>query len=315
MRRDHYDRHYKMTGEEFTSLGDTKHRASADFGDIFSDAAGAVEDVGSSIVDKVGDIIPGPLKDAFSKFADTGIGHVVLFVASGGAYSALVPALGPQLAAVAFALPGMAKGDNFMKAWMEGFVERVTLLIKYFISTGIPQDQAADMAAQATQSDMDKAQKYVDQIGGVAKLAGMDFQTLAAKAGIREDMAAEYLANANGNLSLPQSYKWDPATGKSLGPAILSTKDKIRLIQASVDPTKATTTKQKLTAIKNIGILAAQHHKPPHTSAAKKAVYTTVGAGAGVGLALAVGASAPIAAGAAALLGLLALLSTEGGSN
>jgi hypothetical protein len=78
----------------------------------------------------------------------------------------------------------MAKGDDFMKAWMQGFVERVTILINYFISTGVPQQQAADMAAQATQSDMDKAQKYVDQIGGIAKLDGMDFQTLAVASAV-----------------------------------------------------------------------------------------------------------------------------------
>lgn len=309
MSKNQFDRHYKVSGDEFGKELDSS------FGDIFSDAAGAVEDVGSSIFDKVGDLVPDVLKDNFKKFADTSVGHVVLFAASGGVYSALAPALGPQLAAVAFGLPGMAKGENFMKAWMDGFVERVTMLINYFVSTGVPQAQATDMASTAVQTDMDRAQKYVDQIGGVAKLAGVDFQTLASKAGIREDTAAEYVANAFGNLSLPQSYKFDPATGKAIGKAILSTKDKVRLIQASVDPSKGTTTQQKVTAIGHVAWMKAKSQQQPGASTAKKAVYTTAGAGIGVAGALAAGASLPIVLGAAALFGIFGLLSSTPGSN
>jgi hypothetical protein len=40
-------------------------------------------------------------------------------------------AMAPQIAGLAFAIPGLAAGDKFSKAWLEGFVERVKRTIEY----------------------------------------------------------------------------------------------------------------------------------------------------------------------------------------
>lgn len=287
-----------------------------DFGSFFDDPLGTVEGVVSDVGDTISSVVPDVLKDKFKEFAGSTIGHVVLFAASGGAYAILAPTLGPQVAAVAFALPGMAKGENFMKAWTEGFTERITILIKYFMSTGVPQDQAAQSATNLFTDQMQTVQHYVDSIGGVAKLGGMDFKTLAEKAGVREDVAAEYLANAVGNLSLPTSYNFDPATGKATGPSNQSWQDKTRLVAASIDPSLQTTAAGKGKAIGNIMILSQQQAQKEASARAAatthKASRATLGAGLGVMGALLFGASLPVVAGAGAALGLLGLLTAKG---
>jgi hypothetical protein len=307
-----------------------------DFGSIFDDAW----DVVTSAVSGVESVIPDFAKDAFNKFANTAIGHVVLFAISGSAFAALVPSVGPQLAAVAFALPGMAKGDNFMKAWTDGFMERITLLINYFAGgggttsgaaaqakqdatskMGLPADPASTAAAtqqvaNLASDQMAKLTAYVASIGGPDKLGNIDFQTLAQRAGVREDFAAQYLANAVGNLTLPKSYSFDPATGKATGKILLSVQDKARLIAASVVPQYATSAVGKGRAIGNIAYsqamaakqAQARGYKPP----ASKVTRTTVGAGLGLGGALLLGANLPVALGAAAVLGLAGLFTAKG---
>lgn len=155
------------------------------------------------------DFASGPLKD----FAQTTIGKVVLTAVSANAYLLAAPAVGAQLAAVTFALPGVAAGESFAKAWTEAFLERVTALIKYFVGQGIPDDVATSDAGEALSSGMQKVQDFAAQVN----VTGMSFQELAQRAGVRADVAALYLAQASGDLSGYLAHVWDPATGADLG--------------------------------------------------------------------------------------------------
>ena len=192
--------------------------------DDVSAVASAVADVTTSAWDDVKNTVPGAqaISDAFDSFA-TGplrdfarknpIAPVVLTAVSGGAYALAAPIAGAQLAAVTFALPGMAKGENFVHAWVEGFVDRVTALVAYFIGHGVPANVANVQIPQQMSDEMQKVTDYVQQSG--VDLSQVDLKGLAARAGVREDVAAHYLANALGDLKLPDHYEFDDATGKA----------------------------------------------------------------------------------------------------
>jgi hypothetical protein len=50
--------------------------------------------------------------------------------------------IGPQVASLVWAIPGMAKGDSFTKAYIEELTTRVIKLVQYFVA--IASDKAAD---------------------------------------------------------------------------------------------------------------------------------------------------------------------------
>jgi hypothetical protein len=305
-REKNYEGHYTpppsdAMGSDFGSRIDE-----SEFGAIWDDVA----DVATSVWDDTaGKVMPDFMKEGIKKFADSAVGHVVLLAISGSAYYALAPTVGAQLAAVTFALPGMARGDNFMQAWTSGFVERVTLLIKYFVGQGMPDNKATEGVTDMAQGDMQKIQQYADS-AGVGKAAAMTVQKLAQLLGVREDMAAEWLANATGDLSIPKQYNFDPKTGKILGKRPMTRQEKIDLVRAQVDPRYARTAQQKAIAIQNI--LVAQGPGAAKAQAAKKTVMTAGGAGMGVLGALALGASLPYVLGVGAIVGTLGYLLGKG---
>jgi hypothetical protein len=198
----------------------------ARIGDVFSDAWDTVTDPVTSAWDDAKKVVPGlsDLSDAIDSFASgplkdfakTAVGKVVLTAISGGAYMAVAPAVGAQLAAATFALPGMARGEKFAQAWTEAFVERITALIKYFIGQGLPEGIADTKAGQIAQDVIDRCAPYADQLGK----AGFDFFKLARLAGIREDFAALYIAQQLGDMRLYTDHQFDVATGNAIvGPS------------------------------------------------------------------------------------------------
>lgn len=218
-----------------------------ELGNIFGDAWGDVTSVVSDVVDE----IPGA-SDALQffgneaqDFANTTFGQVCLraFV-TWTAYPALAGVLGPQLAAVSFALPGVAKGDDFDQAWLGEFMYRLEKTAEI-----VGGDAANQAAAQF--------QPIVDQLSQQAQNAGLDpqsfasnlegigaakLQAMAQQLGVRADMlqtAIDYLAkesgfaNAAGSVTLVfhglipvpvtdpvpvnGGLSFDPATGNVLG--------------------------------------------------------------------------------------------------
>jgi hypothetical protein len=103
-------------------------------GNIFEDAWDTVTDPITSAWDAAKSTVPGlqEISDAIDAavsgpvrdFARGPIGRVMFSALASSLTGGLAPILGPQLATVAFALPGLAKGDDFVTAWTQEFAER-----------------------------------------------------------------------------------------------------------------------------------------------------------------------------------------------
>lgn len=91
-----------------------------------SDRVDDVKEVAGDVVSKV----PGSewLGEQLTDFLKTDAGLLVARALSTSLYGGLAPVLGPQLAAAAFATPGIIRGDRFDKAWLEEFQWRVEQL-------------------------------------------------------------------------------------------------------------------------------------------------------------------------------------------
>lgn len=100
---------------------------------IFSDATDWVSDRVDDVKDAASDVVssvPGSewLGDQVTDFLKTDVGSVVGHALATSLYGWAAPIVGPQLAAAAFATPGLIRGDRFSKAWIEEFEWRVERL-------------------------------------------------------------------------------------------------------------------------------------------------------------------------------------------
>lgn len=120
------------------SIFDTAADAASSVADVVKDTASSAVDAAVDVAKKalepiglqglpddvtrfIGSLVTGPLKD----FANTDVGRAVLRAFATSQYYYLAPILGPQLAAIAFAFPGLAQGKEPVKAWVDEFVYRV----------------------------------------------------------------------------------------------------------------------------------------------------------------------------------------------
>lgn len=131
------------------------------------------KDLSQDVVDAIHKI-PGmdwageQLKD----FAHTAVGHTFLFALATAEYMALAPVIGAQLAAVSFAIPGVAKGDNFAKAWYDETLYRIKATAKILLGD-IVKDELPNIPPEAAE-----AQQWVeDHIPGATKMLMEDIQT------------------------------------------------------------------------------------------------------------------------------------------
>lgn len=92
-----------------------------------------------------------PIGDALGQFANSGIGQFIMQAATTGIFTVLAGPFGPQLASVAFALPGIAKGDDFAKAYTTELFRRIDLTGKI-----IGEDAIKQVTSQLSQ--------YVDKL-------------------------------------------------------------------------------------------------------------------------------------------------------
>ena len=177
-------------------------------------------------------VITNPMRDFLNSPVGKIVGPIVMTAFASSAYMLAAPQVGAQLASATFALPGIARGDkNFVKAWTEEFVSRVTALIAYFVAKGVPADVSTSQVGQMFQDGFDACQKAFDSLG--ANL-GIDFRTLAAKAGVRQEVAARWLAQQMNDMHFVDDYDWDPETG--VGTKIPSAQDKLKtLAQQQMD--------------------------------------------------------------------------------
>jgi len=122
-------------------------------GDILSVVPGSTDLYGA-----IKDVVNGPLRD----FAGTAVGKIVLTAMATTIYGPLAYAAGPQLAAAAFALPGIAAGGgtdfcgedrpaSFWTAWFQGFADRA-------------QQAVAILGPMASKALGDEVKSAVDQL-------------------------------------------------------------------------------------------------------------------------------------------------------
>lgn len=161
---------------------------------------------GAQVSKGLTDLVNGPLRD----FAKTTYGKIVLRAIATFWYGPLAwSPVGPQLATLVWTFPGLLRGERFDEAWLLEFKWR------------------AETAAQLLGGDVilaqfgDELAKAVTALGnevGIGNLATMTFGELAARLGIREDVAAFALDLWN-RTGPPGREAFDVATGKRWAPS------------------------------------------------------------------------------------------------
>ena len=161
--------------------------------------------------------------DELKQFANTPIGKIALVALASADYAAIAPFVGPQLAAITFATPGLAAGDDFAQAWTKGFIDRA-------------QQLASDLGGQAAKSLTDQAQAYVTsalqpmwdglevtlQSDLVARInaGGLDWLKSEAQRWNVTDEAVAWGTDAvtHGATSLEAQFSFDGSTGAVIVP-------------------------------------------------------------------------------------------------
>lgn len=123
---------------------------------------------------------------------------------------------GPQIATVVWALPGVVRGESFMKAWLSEVLRRSEKTAEYFGG-----EKAKELVAQlrpAINELLSMAKQQFPTMNPEQALQALNISPadLAQKLGIREDMAAlaiEYAKNRIGLFNVQAEY--DPSNGAS----------------------------------------------------------------------------------------------------
>lgn len=183
-----------------------------DIGDAFDSVKDAVSDAASSV--------PGSewLGDNVKDFLNTGVGKTVAKALATNLTGGLAPILGPQLATVAFATPGILRGDRFDKAWIDEFADRAEKLAQY--AGPAAAEQFASMLGPTIEKlkvdfpELDIASKL--PLGAGAEMAkpllAIPAWKLALPRNLREDLVALSLS-ALSRVPIPLD-DFDPRTGK-----------------------------------------------------------------------------------------------------
>lgn len=162
-----------------------------------------VDVVTSPAYDALREVWDGPVKD----FAHTDAGKTLLRAMATGAYFGLVPVLGPQLAAISFAWPGLVRGEALDVAWLTEFSYRV-------------EKTAELLGADVKVKLGDLLGRVVGQIHGELSRGNREILTWTAEqvadhlSAPRVDVVAAALALVKRSLDeLGSAAEWDPVTG------------------------------------------------------------------------------------------------------
>lgn len=154
------------------------------------------------------DLVKGPLRD----FARTDIGRVVLRAFATGLYYQLGPTLGPQFAAVTFAVPGLLRGEDFDEAWTTEFLWRLTtsaaiLAGMYFDSKADFNSQSQTTSTSAVTDNATAAGQRLKEVFDTAAqirdvlkkyldvdVLSLDYHAVARELHVREDVLLEAFA-------------------------------------------------------------------------------------------------------------------------
>lgn len=209
-------------------------------------------DVGEAVVEAVGDVVDdvssflglpplaseaaamvtslvnGPLRD----FARTAVGKTVLRALVLGPYMHLAPILGPQFAAVTFAIPGVLRGEKADEAWVKEFVWRVTTTASILSAGGYTPGGSAgpkqpiqeidgvkllgggdiDALLTHTLDAAKRLQQYIPDLSSVDVLS-FDYRFWAAALDVRQDELLSALALLTGDRTATYTYCTDALSG------------------------------------------------------------------------------------------------------
>lgn len=158
-----------------------------------------------AVADAVDSVTAGPVRD----FARTAVGRTLLTALASSLTGGLAPMLGPQLATVAFALPGLAQGDDFVTAWTQEFAKRVEDTAEIL---------GADGAAALFAAQFETLAAYLADNGIDLSATGLTIENvkrLAKAAGISEYVAAKAIAGAVGLPIEALNYIFDIPNGRA----------------------------------------------------------------------------------------------------
>lgn len=178
-----------------------------EIGAIWDDIGDAVDTVTRPVAKAVSDvfdaipgsewvkgIVNGPLRD----FANSAVGKVVLRAMATSLTGGLAGTLGPQLATVAWSLPGLVRGESFDEAWWKEFCYRVEKTAETLGSEAAGK-ALGDMLKVASDRLMDQAKRAFPTLPveeGLRRFVnetGLTPEALARELGIRPDVAAAAL--------------------------------------------------------------------------------------------------------------------------
>ena len=224
---------------------DIEHHTGSIFGDAADWVSDRVDDVGdavSDVGDFVHDNIPGGewVVDAvnagagwIATFAKTGVGTIVMRAISSAMFPAFSATLGPQVASVAFAFPGIVKGDRFTEAYITEVAHRTSETARILgsdvaeqVITGPLKDTVAKLIKQLADktggknllglnpAELMKATGLTPAAAAYMKELGLTPESVAKQFGIRQDVAQMVLDVLNQTTS--DLTRFDVATGKPL---------------------------------------------------------------------------------------------------
>ena len=198
----------------------------SDLVDTVTGAAGSVVDSLESFASNIpgapaiARLVTGPVRD----FANTAVGRVVFSAIATSLTGGLAPILGPQLATVAWAFPGLARGQDFVTSWTQELASRAAQTAAILGAPAL-SDTLAKSLSETTQY---LTEKGIDvAVYGLDDLTGRAMQSLtkdviaAGKSGT--DLAsATVLDYARGAL-VDLARQFNPVTGKWEAPTAAST--------------------------------------------------------------------------------------------
>lgn len=174
--------------------------ALSDAGDVFSDVAEEIP-MAPELAGALKDVVNGPLRD----FARSDLGMTVLRAMSTTIYGPFAWAAGPQIAALAFAVPGLARGEDFWTAWLSELQWR-------------GQKTAEIVAPMASEALTPKIKEAAEQLSAIIPYEDVRAYALGElSARLRVDEWTTAMAMAVLGLApIPSRAEFDPASGRSL---------------------------------------------------------------------------------------------------
>lgn len=154
-------------------------------------------------------LVTGPLRDV----ANSAAGQIVLRALAGSVYAAgataLGPMLGPQLASAAFAIPGVARGEDFWSSWFQESwyraKEAASILGPGAVDDAIKVADFKKIGDELKSVGLGSAPALEQVAGRLGIPTSFDAEAFAKRLGVSEYAAAKVLARM-----FPDRFSFNP---------------------------------------------------------------------------------------------------------